>query len=100
MIEVEVQSGDINTAIRFLKKVVGQDGIHGAVKRRLAFPKKSLRKREKAAVAARRRLKLEGKNRRYEEYHLRRKRLNPVDLRQQEMAGLVRPTSQVEKEIL
>lgn len=88
MISVEVQSGDINTAIRFLKKVAGQDGIHGEVKRRLAYPKQSLRRREKRVIAERRRVERERKNRRYEEYHARPKRSNPQDLRQQQMEAL------------
>lgn len=87
MIEVEVQSGDLNEALRILKKSLGQDGVHREVKLRLAFPKRSLRRREKNAVAKRRRVESERKRQRYEEYHSRRKRLNPVDLRQKEMAG-------------
>ena len=70
MIGAEVVGGDINSAIRFLKRAIGKDGVHKMVKRRLDFPKPSLRRREKVAIATRRRLKAE----RRREYYGQHKR--------------------------
>lgn len=58
-LQVEV-GGDIETAIRFFKKVVAKDGIHAQIKRRLAFAKPSERRREKMRVTMRRIKKKEG----------------------------------------
>ena len=59
--EVEVVGGDIENAIRFFKKIVGKDGIHSQIKRRLSHVKASERRRAKLMLAARRRRELERK---------------------------------------
>lgn len=64
--EVEVHGNDIDDALYRLKKLMGKDGVHGANKRRLAFPKASLRKKEKAKIAERRRVKSERRRERFE----------------------------------
>ena len=92
MISVEV-IGDIETAIRFLKKVVAKDGIHTQIKRRLAFVKPSEKRKAKAAIAERRKRELERKRRRFEErYYARPKRSSPQDLQQFTMAGEINIT--------
>ena len=55
--EVEVYSGDIEAGIRQLKQKVNRDGILVEVKRRNEFANKTDRKKRKAVIAERRRLK-------------------------------------------
>lgn len=60
-IEIEVKGEDIETAIRFFKRIVLKDGIHNEIKRREALPNKGDRRKEKMREAARRRLQREKK---------------------------------------
>ena len=62
--QVEV-IGDIETALRFFKKIVGKDGIHTQIRRRLAFVKPSEKRKAKEQQAARRRVKVEQRKERY-----------------------------------
>ena len=84
--QVEVKS-DVVMAFRELKKLIQRDRYEIEIKRKELHPKRSDRRRAKQAAARKRLAESERKRRKYEEYHARRKRLNPVDLRQQEMAG-------------
>lgn len=61
MQSVEVRGDDIDRAIRDLKKVVGRDGVQQEVRRRDQWPNKTDRKKAKAILAARKRLKREKK---------------------------------------
>lgn len=55
-IEVRV-TGDIEKALRILKKKVQRDGLHRELKRRKFFEKPSVKKKRKRAEAKRRKLK-------------------------------------------
>ena len=56
-IEVRV-SGDLEKALRLLKRKVQREGLHRELKRRRFYEKPSIRKKRKRAEAARRKLKL------------------------------------------
>ncbi len=60
--EVVVVNGDVDRAIRGLRKLLKIDDIHSQVKRRLACAKPSMRRKAKVAVA-RRRIEKEKKKR-------------------------------------
>jgi small subunit ribosomal protein S21 len=59
MIEVTVNGGSLEQAIRELKKKVSHDGIHTEVKRRLTYVKPSERRKAKEIRAAVRRHRME-----------------------------------------
>jgi small subunit ribosomal protein S21 len=60
-VQVEVIDGNIDGALRDLKKKVERDGIHKEVKRRLAFVKPSMKRRAKQAMARQRLKEMEKK---------------------------------------
>jgi len=66
--QTEVIGDDFENAIRLFKKIVGKDGIHSAIKRRLAHVKPSEKIKAKAAIANRRRRDLQRKREARERY--------------------------------
>jgi ribosomal protein S21 len=59
--QVEVRGDDIESAIRYLKKIAKKDGIHQEVKRREQSPNKTDRRKAKAQIAFKRRREAERK---------------------------------------
>lgn len=72
--QVEVRNGDIEGGIRILKNLLKRDGIHVEAKRRNEYANKTDRKKMKALIANRRRIKIErrkaiaSENRRWRPY--------------------------------
>ena len=62
--QIEVR-GDLEVAIRSLKKVVERDGIHKELKIREQSPNRTDRRKAKAMIAARRRREIEKKKERH-----------------------------------
>jgi ribosomal protein S21 len=54
--QVQVVNGNIDFAIRLFKKLIGKDGIHSQIKRRLAHVKPSEKREAKKREAAKRRI--------------------------------------------
>ena len=67
MIEIRVLNGDLEGALVLLKRQCQRDAIHSEIKRRETFVKPSTRKKAKAAVARRRRIKTEARRERQQE---------------------------------
>ena len=67
MIEIQVRDGHLEEALISLRRQCQRDAIHSEIKRRETFVKPSTRKKAKAAVARRRRIKTEARRERQQE---------------------------------
>lgn len=56
--EVRVQSGDVEKALRFLKKKLQLDGVLGELKKRRFYDKPSIKRKKKQLEAQKRRQKV------------------------------------------